>query len=311
MRAPAPAREPALVACVFATIDVVVGATGKRRSLLSACVLAGALLALALLAGGAPAKPASFTLGGKSCKLIPPARTASALGTGRCEGVRPGGLVETRAPGEGGDTSFCTMNFLFRGSDGRRYIGTAGHCVLGESAFDGERGEKRWRRRGPIARDSEGDPIGRYAYAVLEDPRDFALIRLRKRVATNPGMCHFGGPTGVNADQTPGTVALNYYGNGLLAGDTVPARTLYALGMPDPDHVYATGPAAPGDSGSGVITADGRALGVLVTFGLHLGGIGSGGVDAGAVGITRLAPQLERAAERLGIRLRLRTAGLM
>jgi hypothetical protein len=281
-----------------------------RRPLALAAALTGAALALGLLAGGAGAS-GGFTLGDEPCELIPPARSASAVGGGQCEGVRPGALVESRAGKHPADRTFCTLNFLFRGSDGRRYIGTAGHCVLGESSFDSEGGSKRWRRGGPRARDSEGDRIGRYAYAVLEDPRDFALIRLRRGVESSPRMCHFGGPTGVNADQPTRTVVLNYYGNGLVAGETVPARTLYAFGMPDPDHVYANGPAVMGDSGAPVNSADGRAVGVLVTFGLHVGSIGSEGIDAGVVGITRLPPQLQRASEALGIRLRLLTAPVM
>jgi hypothetical protein len=280
-----------------------------RLPLMLAAALAGATLALALLAGGASA---GFTLGEQRCELIPPAPNLAAAGGGECEGVRPGALVESRT-GDPDERSFCTLNFLFRGSDGRRYVGTAGHCVLGESSSGSEqRGAKRWRRGGPRARDADGDRIGRYTYAVLADPRDFALIRLRKGVAANPRMCHFGGPTGVNADLTERPVVLHYYGNGLVAGETVPARTLYAFGMPDPDHVYANGPAAPGDSGAPVISRDGRAVGVLVTIGLHTGSAGEEeGADAGTVGITRLLPPLGRASEALGIRLRLRTAPLM
>jgi len=281
-----------------------------RRRLMLAWALAGAALALGLLAGGAGARSAGFTLGGEPCEPIPTARGASPVGGGPCEGVRPGALVESRTA-TNDESSFCTLNFLFRGSDGRRYIGTAGHCVLGESSFDSGGGNKRWRRGGPRARDAEGDRIGRYTYAAFQDPRDFALIRLRRGVEASPSMCHFGGPTGINADRPTRLVELNYYGNGLVAGEATPARTLYAFGMPDPDHVYANGPAGPGDSGAPVISADGRAVGVLVSVGLHMGTIGSEGADAGAVGITRLPPQLQRASEALGIRLRLRTAPLM
>jgi len=83
---------------------------------------------------------------------------------------------------------------------------------------------------------------------------------------------------------------------------------MLALGMPDPDHVYAQGVVVPGDSGSGVISADGRAIGVAVTTGLHTSSIGTSGLDAGEVGITRLAPQLARAEAVLGISLSLATA---
>jgi hypothetical protein len=78
--------------------------------------------------------------------------------------------------------------------------------------------------------------------------------------------------------------------------------------MPDADHVYAQGLVLPGDSGSGVISDDGRAVGVAVTTGLHSSSIGTSGLDAGEVGITRLAPQLEQAQSVLGIGLSLVTA---
>src|SRR5688500_18129194 len=94
-------------------------------------VLAGAALlgiapvggASGLLGGGTPA--AGFTVGGVPCALIE-VNTAAPFGVGTCPGVRPGGVVVS-------DTGQCTLNFLFEGSDGNRYIGTAGHCILGES----------------------------------------------------------------------------------------------------------------------------------------------------------------------------------
>jgi hypothetical protein len=247
---------------------------------------------------------ANFTLGGKPCKLIP-VPTAAPVGTGTCPGVRPGAIVSS-------DKGQCTFNFLFNGSDGRQYIGTAGHCILGDSAIGGgDFGEESWAPgTGPEARDASGNRIGEFAYAILQDPKDFALIRLDPGVQANPGMCHFGGPTATN-DQLPGgLVVLNHYGNGLGIGSVLPARSAVALGMPNPDHVFANGVALPGDSGSGVISSDGRAVGVLVTVGVHTGSIGTGGIDAGLIGITRITPQVNRAEQVLGADMTLQTAGL-
>ena len=94
---------------------------------------------------------------------------------------------------------------------------------------------------------------------------------------------------------------------------------------PNPDHVYAAGLALPGDSGAGVMTADGLAVGVLVTTGLSGVAFERGdnkvpapsefpqanekGVDVGTMGITRLGPQLARASEKLGVSLELVTQG--
>jgi hypothetical protein len=255
--------------------------------------------------GKAKADGANFTLGGQPCKLIP-VPAAAPVGTGTCPGVRPGAIVNS-------DKGQCTFNFVFSGSDGREYIGTAGHCILGESVTGGEcAGEESWSAgNGPVARNANGNRIGEFAYAVLCDPKDFALIRLDNGVNAQPGMCHFGGPVGgINSDQTSSAVLLQYFGNGLGVGSVVPARTAVAVGMPDPDHVFATGVVVPGDSGSGVISSDGRAVGVNVTTGVHVGSIGTGGVDAGLVGMTRLGPQRNRAETVLGINLGLQTAPL-
>jgi hypothetical protein len=275
-----------------------------------------------------------FVVGGVACSLIPvPAAEGPApVGTGSCPGVRPGGRVVSAI----GD---CTLNFLFRAPDGTRYMGTAGHCVGpgedttfedSDSAGNG-RIEKVWAwGHGPVAQDVGGQRIGEFVYAVVYAPKDFALIRLDPGVDASPEMCHFGGPRGVYANDG-GTdapvVLLHYFGNAVGAGDVVPARSAVALGTPDPDHVYATGLALPGDSGAGVMTPDGLAIGVLVTNGLHGVAIDRGpdrdrapqvkdfpqanekGVDAGIMGITRLGPQLARASEKLGVRLELVTAG--
>jgi hypothetical protein len=252
-------------------------------------VSVGMTASAGLLGGWQP----NWTLGGVPTRLIE-VPAAAPFGITECPGVRPGAIVES-------DTGQCTFNFLFAGGDGRPYIGTAGHCILGESPFGGDVGEEAWAPGdGPEARDANGARIGEFAYAILQDPKDFALIRLDPGVAASAQMCHFGGPTGVNSDLTSGAVVLHHHGNGIAIGTVLPARTGVALGLPDPDHVFAQMLALPGDSGSGVISDDGRAVGVLVTVGVHTGSIGTGGVDAGIVGITRLAPQVARAAQVLG-----------
>lgn len=267
--------------------------------------LPSVLAVLAALAFAAPAgatEQPSWTLGGLPCDLIE-VPVAAPVGTGPCPGVRPGGLVES-------DKGQCTFNFLFQGSDGSRYIGTAGHCILGESPIGGEdAGEQSWAPgAGPEARDGSGTRIGEFAYAVLQDPKDFALIRLDAGVVANPQMCHFGGPTGVNSDTPSTPVVLQHFGHGIGVGTVLPARSAVALGMPDPDHVYGLGAVVPGDSGGGIQSDDGRAVGVIVTTGVHSGGLGTSGADAGTMGVTRLAPQVARAESVLGVGLALQTA---
>lgn len=267
-------------------------------------VLLALSIALAVFAAAQPAGAllpsldggeAVVTSAGEPCRPIG-APAANPVGTGPCSGVRPGALVET-------PLGFCTLNFLFDGSDGGRYVGTAGHCVLSNG------GEKSWAAgTGPVAKDASGDRIGEFAYAVLSDPKDFALIRLDAGVPADPQMCHFGGPTGSNRDTPTAPVVLHHYGQGLVLGDTVPGRTSLALtGMPSKDNVEAVGAVISGDSGSGVISDDGRAVGVVVTVGVAVG-FANGQPVVGDVGITRIGPQEERAEDVLGIGLTLRTA---
>ena len=246
-----------------------------------------------------------FTLGGTPCRLIgvPAADTNLPVGIGTCPGVRPGGEVQT-------EQGLCTLNFLFVTPEGERFIGTAGHCIVGEGPVADNAGEKTWAKgTGPAAKDAAGTRFGEFAYAVLQDPKDFALIRLDPGVEASPEMCNYGGPTGINDDISDGPQVLQYFGNGVGIGSTVPARSAVSMGFPNADHVYAAGLALPGDSGSAVITDDGRAVGVLVTTGLHGLGFDENGVDFGTMGITRISPQIARASQALGLQFTMVTVG--
>jgi hypothetical protein len=250
-----------------------------------------------------------WTLGGRPCQLIEvPALasipTAAPFGVGSCPGVRPGAVIQTAA-------GACTLNFMFTDPAGDRYMGTAGHCILATSPIgQQDNGEVTFGPgEGPEAQDAAGERIGEFVYAIQSDPKDFALIRLDDGVEASPQVCSFGGPTGVD-DSRPGLLeptVLSSYGNPLGLGTGVTAKSFVALGMPDPDHVFATGLVLPGDSGGPVLNGAGEAVGLVVTTGLQLGDslVSSEGLDVGLVGITRLTPQLERAEDVLGTELEL------
>lgn len=209
----------------------------------------------------------------------------------------------------------CTFNFLFDGTDGARYIGSAGHCILDTGSGPvggGDAGERSWAPgAGPIAKDGAGQRIGQFVYAILQDPKDFSLIRLDPGVAATPQMPTWGGPIGVYNDTSAATRVLQYYGQGIAVSAVAPARQALAFGTPDPDHIFAWGLVTPGDSGGGIETDNGLAAGVIVTIGINTSSIGSSGIDAGPVGITRLPPQLARAQQVLGLGLAMRTAPLL
>jgi hypothetical protein len=245
--------------------------------------------------------PLVAALAAIACALVPSSAVAASS-----DGVHPGAILNS-------DIGQCTDNYRFDGADGTRYIGSAGHCVLPAPDVGGANvGEKTWAPgSGPIARDSNGHRIGEWAYAILQDPKDFSLIRLDPSVPATQQMPTYGGPTGIFDDVSSNTVLLQYFGEGVLVSNIAPARNAVALGTPDPDHVYAQGVVVPGDSGSAIDASDGRAVGVIVTTGAHVGSVGGSGIDAGLMGITRLPPQLARASQVLGIRLTLCTAPLL
>ena len=246
------------------------------------------LLALLVTPAYSLAAPSRMEAPAKGCGARVELVGATPVGVGPCDGVRPGGYHETKIGG-------CTWNFLFSGSDGRSYMGTAGHCLVGE-------GEKTWARgkgsevEGLI--NGETKRVGEAAYAVNDFVRDFGLVRLDRGVPARPTMCYFGGPDSGVTDPALGTL-LNHYGNGLVYGETIPARTSVATDVGGSKWtLYSAGAALFGDSGSAVTTEDGHAVGALV----HLSAFG--------VGISRLGPHLARAEKALGVKLTLRTGPL-
>lgn len=275
----------------------------RNRRISAVLLAATSVLALALPGPSqATASTNTWTLGGVECDLISTTQegveiAAPPVGVGPfCGGVRPGGAVFSSA-------GQCSFNFMWKDPSGNRYMGTAGHCIVAE----GE--ERTWSfGSGPVAEDAAGVRLGEFVYGVLRDPRDFALIRLDSTVAASPQMCHFGGPTGQNDDLVNSTVTINHYGQGLGVGRAVPGRSAVATTLSNPNHVYAYGAVVFGDSGSGAISSDGRALGVVVTTGLHFGGPVN---DIGTMGITRLKPQVQAAQSALGLTLTLQTAALL
>jgi hypothetical protein len=260
---------------------------------------------LAVIAGVLAVPAASATP--SACSAQGPAGIATT-----CTGVGPGTFVSV--DGGGG----CTLGFVLRAANRKTYVVTAGHCAVELGS-----GSHVWQPgRGPVVRLSAastqlsgatpGSAIGRVVYAVQEkddiDEQDFAVIQLERGVTPYTSVPYYGGPTGVNTALTPDPEQLNLFGRPPVLGDTVPARPLLAHSLSNREHVFATGPSAPGDSGAPVLDQEGRAVGVLLGVGgnqLTVGTLGppEDSHGGGLVRILRLAPALAKASKALNVRL--------
>ena len=104
---------------------------------------------------------------------------------------------------------------------------------------------------------------------------DFALVELSSGDAAdvNPSTPFFGGPTGLHEGTLPGGSAVLGYGNSTTRLGTEALRpkagSVVSSSAGGFGHeVYTLSPGIPGDSGSGYLTEDGEAVGVLSTLNL-------------------------------------------
>ncbi len=284
--------------------------TAHRPPRLLASAAAIAAIIGATLIAPPPSEAAAIAPLGQTCQVTPLSVDATpvALATGGCRGVRPGAMVRT-------SIGICTMNFLFTGTDGERYVGTAGHCLIRDP------GETK-RFTDPKVFDVDGAHVGDAVYAVKRGYGadyspiiDFALIRLNAAGAAvaTPEICHFGGPVGMDRVLGAGEI-VHHYGNGSVIRDVVPGRTgvTFGAGLLGGEYTfeYTGDVGAGGDSGSPVIDHDGNAVGVLVA-GVDLANTKPYYPFHGGTPniVTHLDYHLARAERALGIDLSLETAG--
>jgi hypothetical protein len=101
---------------------------------------------------------------------------------------------------------------------------------------------------------------------------DFALVRLdpADHSRVNPSIPFFGGPTGIDPDDTTVGEQVYSYGNSSLRlglTQLSPKRGISLGTTAGWSHtVYTLTPGVPGDSGSAFVDAQGEAIGVLVTL---------------------------------------------
>lgn len=185
--------------------------------------------------------------------------------------IRPGVQLYVEEHG------WCTSNFLFRGTgpqQGRVYIGTAGHCVGADVGATVHAPPDLG-----YATDEVGEAIGRVAYSSFKElpPNtlhrpDFALIEIADPFgqSLNPALLGYGGPAGIVPFEEVAVAdrVLTYGNTPLRPGPgALDAREGYVSGTETPHTItmYTVTPGLPGDSGSAVLSGDGRAVGVLTT----------------------------------------------
>lgn len=212
--------------------------------------------------------------------------------------VRPGIQVVSK-------TGQCTSNFVFASADNASlYLGLAAHCV--EDLPLGEPVDIGGVATGTLAYSSWAtmEDAGETDAAAL-DANDFALILIddASRPLVHPGVRHFGGPTAMAPSGSVGAGdKVLTYGNSGLRQEIEPAswHEGYVIDRSAwTTTIYTVTPGVPGDSGSAVLTADGRALGILVTLTIA--------PTAGSNGVTHLDMALAYAKENAGVDVRLAT----
>jgi hypothetical protein len=298
-----------------------------RRWLSCACVL-GILLPMSLVsATPAPAfgeewrSPPIATRGRinltasiKNTRTIPLALVTP----GMAENIGPGSHLLIEIPGAG--TFGCTANFIWA-SGATRYLGAAGHCFIpeGTTATHGAGADynasgvrvsvcvSNCSFGGQIGFIVTGDlvPLGAVAYARQTGTdgdigNDFGVVTIPAALASlvRPSMPVFGGPTTVETVTQAQPVC--HYGNGVLVGEAFVTMARVGVGGGS-TQTYWMGDlaAAPGDSGSAVVTCDlngtdfaGRgAAGVLTHLGVEVG------VEHGVVFGTTIARAIQMAQE--------------
>src|SRR4051794_11318405 len=231
--------------------------------------------------------------------------------------IHPGTMMYT-------DGAQCTANFVYTDGAGTTYVGYAAHCAGTGAATDTNGCDTDSLPLGTKVTFNEGGSLvdegtqvgtGTLAYsswiamqqAGEKDPNtcaynDLALVEVDSGSLSqvNPTVPFWGGPTGLDTDGTAaGDRVWTYGSSSLRAGvEALSPHTGVSLGDDAADGgwshpVYTVTPGIPGDSGSGFLSGDGTALGVLSTVALA--------PLAGSNGVGDLGKELAYAQAHSGI----------
>jgi hypothetical protein len=240
--------------------------------------------------------------------LAGPTTTAEAAGT-----IHPGVQMFTQG-------AQCTGNFVFTDDAGRTYVGYAAHCAGKGEATDTNGCTTASQPLGTPVRFAEGATAatsgttlghGTLAYSSWRTMRaigtssnaacaanDFALVRVDAADAgkVDPTVPFWGGPTGLATKAEAGSQVYSYGQSSLRPTTLLSPKTGVSLGSTHRGwglDVYTATPGIPGDSGSGFLDAEGRAVGTLSTVAIA--------PLAGSNGLGSLARELQFAQRHSGI----------
>lgn len=189
----------------------------------------------------------------------------------------------------------CTANFVFTDSSGTVYVGYAAHCAGtgGATETDGcdsgslPLGTKvTFRTGGSLLNEGEQVGTGTLAYSSWITMKrageksantcaynDLALVKVSEASVrhVNPSVPFWGGPVGLDTNGTAAADRIYSYGNSSLRAGVEVLSPKTGLSLGDAGNgwshdVYTVSPGIPGDSGSGFMNAEGKALGVLSTL---------------------------------------------
>ena len=224
--------------------------------------------------------------------------------------IQPG--VQTRSP-----SGQCTANFVFKDSSGGIYLGQAAHCAstggaLGTNGCDTPSlaigtpvefvgsGAKGWLAYSSWLTMQDVDESNSATCAY----NDFALVKVKStdHGKVNPSVPFWGGPKGLSPKQAPEGDPVYSYGNSSLrlgVQELSPKTGINLLNDRSgwTSDVYTVTPSIPGDSGSGFMDGEGKAIGLVVTVQLA--------PYAGSNGVTNLDKALDYAAEHAGLKVTL------
>jgi hypothetical protein len=213
----------------------------------------------------------------------------------------------------------CTGNFVFSDAAGRTYVGYAAHCAGKGAATDTNGCNTDSQPLGTTVRFAEGATLatsgttlghGTLVYSSWRSMRahgasraacaanDFALVRVDAADAgkVSPTVPFWGGPTGLASKAPAGSQVYSYGQSSLRPTTLLSPKTGLSLGATNNGwglDVYTATPGVPGDSGSGFLDAQGRAVGTLSTVAIA--------PLAGSNGMGNLGRELAYAQQHSGI----------